>query len=658
MQTPKKLISFFILMIFNQIIYGQNDFIPYALANGKWTYVKKGTVTPVLEKQFYRTNGFSKDGNAIIYDVEVYNENNISTRFYTHVAYLINKDLKILKKVSDSRRGSKPDFDYFIEPLYDEVANYTYYIFQDYDKTEDFRGILDSLGKEIYPAKDFNRFEGISNGRIIGRFSASNGSKDGLLDLNGNVILPISPIEFLDNKFKNGLIPYRVGDKCGFMDKDANEIIFPQYKYIYPFTLGFSKIGNPDERIINTQNKVVNVQNIIKSLTGTEFFSYKFIEKGIDSDSPDLDFIAVIHYKRDFYWSPPHPLKNEELILLNKNFKIFKRLNLPRDPNNKVWELESEFKNTLKLKSGDYIPRYYLWNYNNGKLDNQVDRNVTITEGLYSFKDEDLGWGYKNINQEIVIDAKFYECTPFKYGMALVKDIRGWSLIDKKGNTILKIGNKYVQYDLRIFNENLIFCKDKKNDKDFFIDLNGFEYRDNEENLSRKKEIAASIKKTKDSLDLIEISKLEIIKKKNELEKQNEYNKLLEVTKYMSVGDLLEDGIILKKFDDGRCLLISSFSKIATEKNLKNELSFKGKGWRLPNETEAKLVREMNNDFPNFKKKFNAGSSKRFWMLASDTKTNGYWLIDTSHKLKKDVYGEEIGPGEFWLVPVKIYPQK
>lgn len=501
-RNKKVFITALIVMINFVDSKSQSNPIPYLLENGRWIYVKEGTPNNLVQKQFIRTTKFANNGNAIIYDSENYSENIPSALGGTvqrtrdiKVAYLVNRELKILKKVIDFRLPMDSRFDDLIEPLDDIDEKNTYYKYLN----NGFKGIITSTGKEIYPAKDFKEFTGISNDRIISSFYSRDyqSYQSGLLDLNGNIILPLSPIKFLDNKFKYGLIPYEVNNKCGYMDKDGNEIIFPQYKNCSSFILGMATVDNGDNGlVINTKNKIIGLGNYIKSLTGSQYVTYEFIDKNKIDYSTDSGFIALIDHKSNNV-KLPNPVKSIALILLDKNLKVINRLTLPLHPNDDIeLQLVSIFGGNIKLKNKSYNfdSEFLFWNFKTGSIDRQIEKNTIISDGLYVFSDKENGLGYKNEKHQIVIQAKYIACSPFKFGLAIVQDIRGQYIIDKTEKIILRLGNKYSKYNLEIVSPSLLICKDNsaycydnlEGCKDFYLDLNGYEYRDSEQNLKLK----------------------------------------------------------------------------------------------------------------------------------------------------------------------------
>jgi len=435
--------------------------------------------------------------------------------------------------------------------------------------------------------------------------------------------------------------------------------IYTQYKNCSPFNLGMAEVDNG--LVINTKNKIIELENYLKSLTGSKYITYKFFERNKNDYSTDSGFIALIHHKSD-YSILPNSEKSQELILINKNLKVINRLTLPRNPYDRSWEVVSVFGDNIKLKNGSNYPNFLFWNFKTGSIDTQIDEKTIVSDGLYIFSDKENGFGYKNEKHEIVIQAKYIASSPFKFGLTIVQDIRGQYIIDKTEKIILRLGNKYSKYNLEIVSPSLLICKDNSaycyNDlngcKDFYVDLSGYEYRDNEQNINLKREIQVLAKNTKDSINKIttEIQNSRIVEQQTK-----QRNQELEKVKNLSVGDIFEDGIILTKYEDGSCLLITTSSKVVDAINLTTELSHKGNYWRMPTVEEAKLVRAAKNASPNFKKQFNKGSPGYFGIMSTDTKSKGYWMIGSTNILSGDEYFTTI-PSSFWLVPVKKFPTK
>lgn len=102
------------------------------------------------------------------------------------------------------------------------------------------------------------------------------------------------------------------------------------------------------------------------------------------------------------------------------------------------YELLTPFHNGIAEVAKDYLsPSYYIDKQGN-------DITEKISSGLMMYRDEDTGlYGYKNMQGETVINAEYYEASPFLNGYALVNtttdsyDLR-YGIIDTKGIQVLE----------------------------------------------------------------------------------------------------------------------------------------------------------------------------------------------------------------------------
>lgn len=89
------------------------------------------------------------------------------------------------------------------------------------------------------------------------------GDKYGLIDENGNYILPLQSYESLGN-IHNGLAMFRLNDKVGFINIKGQEVIKPQFDWVGDFSEGLCVVRNDNGKIgtgkygyIDTTGKVV-----------------------------------------------------------------------------------------------------------------------------------------------------------------------------------------------------------------------------------------------------------------------------------------------------------------------------------------------------------------------------------------------------------------
>ena len=74
--------------------------------------------------------------------------------------------------------------------------------------------------------------------------------------------------------------------------------------------------------------------------------------------------------------------------------------------------------------------------------------SAVINDGLYAFKRKGSEkWGYKNKDNEIVINEQFSNVHPFFEGLAVVKSGNKWGAIDKKGDFVINPQYDQLEYD-------------------------------------------------------------------------------------------------------------------------------------------------------------------------------------------------------------------
>lgn len=362
-----------------------------------------------------------------------------------------------------------------------------------------------------------------------------------LLDYSGKVIMPlIPPYNFSSNSYKYNIIPYELSSKCGYLDKDGIPIVFAKYDKCKLFWQDFAETvkdgsiyyinSNGEENTIVKNQKKINLKNYFRSLIGSENFKlyyihkntfigessgyYSFIRKyGRHIDLPDEDYLVLTsENEKDrgivLYDNFTETQKNEKIIILDQNLNVISNILLPISKNdNSYWRVDRFFVNTLCFTNSHNT---ILYNFRSNKIIENCNDEFRkgpsdffyVSEGYYPFKNKSSKWGYKNENGEIVIQPYYSECKSFVYGHALVKDYNGWSIINNKGKSILKLGNKYNSYILEIVAPDLISCTwgsginafnsakslpllgENMRAFDlniFYIDLNGFEYRENDQ---------------------------------------------------------------------------------------------------------------------------------------------------------------------------------
>ena len=211
--------------------------------------------------------------------------------------------------------------------------------------------------------------------------------------------------------FCEGLAKYKSkGGKWGFINKEGEKVIPAKYDYVESFIDGYSMVrnkadkGNDYRGIINNKGEIViklNNKYDKLSVAMDGFFSYKqedevgYLNTEGEEVIKDDDWDAV----GPFYDGYACVTESRECGLIDRD--------------------------------GEY------------KIKVREDFPIILSKGLYVYE-KDREFGYKNIDQEVIISAEFDKATPFLGRGAWVKDNKDWVYIDKKG----KYANDLELYDI------------------------------------------------------------------------------------------------------------------------------------------------------------------------------------------------------------------
>ena len=213
--------------------------------------------------------------------------------------------------------------------------------------------------------------------------------------------------------FCEGLAKYKnMGGKWGFINKEGEKIIPAKYDYVESFIDGYSMVRNKADEgsdyrgIINNKGEIViklnNKYNEL-SVALDGFFAYK--------QEDEVGYLNT---------------EGEEVIKDDDWDFVF--------PFSDGYACVTESRECgLIDRDGEY------------KIKVREDFLIILSEGLYVYG-KDREFGYKNIDQEVVISAEFDKATPFLGSGAWVKDNKDWVYIDKKG----KYANDLELYDLDV----------------------------------------------------------------------------------------------------------------------------------------------------------------------------------------------------------------
>ena len=202
--------------------------------------------------------------------------------------------------------------------------------------------------------------------------------------------------------------------KWGFINKEGEKFIPAKYDYVESFIHGYAMVRNTIDGtyyrgIIDKEGReVIKLNNKYNKLSVAldGFFSYEqedevgFLNTEGEEVIKDDDWDAV----GPFYDGYAFVMESRECGLIDK---------------------EGEYK--IKIRE---------------------DFPIILSEGLYVYE-KDREYGYKNIEQEVIISAEFDKATPFFGKGAWVKDNKDWVYIDKKG----KYANNLELYDIDLDKE-------------------------------------------------------------------------------------------------------------------------------------------------------------------------------------------------------------
>ncbi|HBH3655659.1 TPA: WG repeat-containing protein [Clostridioides difficile] len=209
--------------------------------------------------------------------------------------------------------------------------------------------------------------------------------------------------------FKDGLARVKVGDKWGFIDKEGNEVIKPQFDGAYPFFEDLAAIKKDGKWgfIDKEGNEVIKPQ-----FNNTYHFS---------------NGLAKVVLKEYGYVD-----KNGEIVI---DYAF----------NGLSGDFIGNFSEglayaTITNRLNEYIDK-------TGKIVIQpkFDDAKDFSEGLAGVKIGDK-WGFIDKEGKIVINPIFNDLQPFKENLAFVMKDDKWGVIDKNGKVIIQF--KYLNEDL------------------------------------------------------------------------------------------------------------------------------------------------------------------------------------------------------------------
>ena len=248
-------------------------------------------------------------------------------------------------------------------------------------------------------------------------FKRNTGVQDSDYELLNGLMQKLSMTKFSSDPeevpFNHGLMKYKEGDKYGFMRKDGEIEIPPQYTFAFPFSEGLACVElNGKFGHIDIKGKVV--------------IPFKF-----DEASPFVNGVAsVFNEKED---------KMKEAFLINKSGKmvsdVYDYIGM--------WDSKGQLLTPVKQGEGwgfmnhDGIVKvpfiYENCTRSRSVLVNSLDLN-------YCWVKKDGKYGFYNItseNAKMVAPCKYLSTRSFSFGLAAVtEDGHKWFYIDYKGNKV------------------------------------------------------------------------------------------------------------------------------------------------------------------------------------------------------------------------------
>jgi hypothetical protein len=274
------------------------------------------------------------------------------------------------------------------------------------------------------------------------------GSDDwyGYIDTKGNVVTPC--IYLTARNFSEGYACVENEDgNFGFIDKQGNTVIPFKYKQIGSFSEGLAsfRTKDNDKGYLNKKGEIA-IPNISGEIfhggiapVRLEKYLYYFIDKSGEKVIPEKPF-RCIGYKDSLFVMETDkgrfglmdtkgnivvPTKYDGIGGLSEGLCI------------------TFIRKEERSASGYSVKRQYcILDVKKGTETRlpQYEEVRSFSEGLAAVKLNEK-WGYINIKGELVIPYKFKKAYCFHKGTAFVKAEEGYQIIDKQGNTVLRLPN-------------------------------------------------------------------------------------------------------------------------------------------------------------------------------------------------------------------------
>ena len=421
-----------------------------------------------------------QSGLDYVFERIIYQDNDSKTKLFSS-----SKRLGLMPFLNKDKWGFKKDEKLFIECIYDYVESDTFYDMRFSDgclalvNLNNLYGYIDKNGKTVIDFQYIiaNRFE---NGFAIvvnlknkyGVINAQNktvvdfkyddiysfsedlfvvklNQKYGLVNTLNAIVLEITYVEIGELFSDRSIIKLKdnQNEKYGYINSKGEIVIKPIYKYANDFVCDYVVVERFDKYDLMSEKELSN-------LLDSEGFEFEFEGNSGNYGVINKEGITIIPFKYEEI--NIYELVNFDalkyLITANNEYKwgiIYLGSTIPR-------MIESLILSDFNFSDEEYIL-------------NQFENNLKINEfnNLSYFKSNNK-YGFKDINNEIIIQPLFDNCFGFKNGICIVIKNEKHGIINLKGELIVNFIYDYIW----IFDEWVLV---RRANRFFYLDENGNE---------------------------------------------------------------------------------------------------------------------------------------------------------------------------------------
>lgn len=286
--------------------------------------------------------------------------------------------------------------------------------------------VIDKKGNFIKEFKNISSLHGFKNGRSVFGVLTNEGEKYGVIDFNGNIIIP--------NKY-----PYieKISEKYYFVNsnKDGSGIINASGDTLIPLLYNIDYIDTTDLHFIGYKKDIgyaiFDSSGQVRKFWGKEVYPESSSIEGMHYFQRD----SVIIIKNQ--WSSANtktalvnlsldtivPMGKYNLSVINEGLVIFYEAVKVEKSDERVRVSQITKCGFLNTKGEVVIPARF-------------DFAQYFTEGLCAVRQNNK-WGYINKQGKIVIPFQFDYALPFRKGYAKVQLQKDFFIIDKNGKIVL-----------------------------------------------------------------------------------------------------------------------------------------------------------------------------------------------------------------------------